>query len=185
MQKQGSCKVISPTPIGAGVNAQKFQRKIFRKVTSMQEQTIQPELHARKQTILPVVALALSRAAKPAVLITLIIGIYLHFTRLFIGTEMLIKHIYTATFDAVFAIPMLLGAVAIFPAWKYIVFRNKFEKAAVAVTGAYFLLSVPLHVRTWLSQSTDYILVFPMWYSLLFLAYTSVMMFVWWRLRIS
>lgn len=129
-------------------------------------------------------ALMLSRLTRSAVLITLGIGIYLHFTRLFLGTELLIKYIYTAAFDAVFAIPMLIGVVSFLPTWKHIVFRNKFEKVLVTVTGIYFLLSVPLHIQTWYTQNTDYILVFPMWFSLIFLTYSSLLVIVWSRLKI-
>jgi len=150
----------------------------------MKEQEANPELYKHKSPILPGMSLALSRLAKPAVLITLGIGMYLHFTRLFIGTEMLIKTIYTATFDALFALPMLLGVIGFLPAWKRIVFRNKLEKTAVAITGVYFLASVPLHIQTWYTQSTDYILVFPQWFSLVFLTYSSLLMIVWWRLKI-
>lgn len=150
----------------------------------MNEQKAKPELYGDKLPILPGKGLALSRLAKPAVLITLGIGMYFHFTRLFIGTELLIKTIYTATFDAIFAIPMLLGVISFLPAWKRIVFRNKFEKTAVAITGVYFLASVPLHIQTWVTQSTGYIRVFPLWFSLVFLTYSSLLMFVWWRLKI-
>ena len=129
-------------------------------------------------------ALMLSRLTRSAVLITLGIGIYLHFTRLFLGTELLIKYIYTAAFDAVFAIPMLIGVVSFLPTWKHIVFRSKFEKVLVSVTGVYFLLSVPLHIQTWYTQNTDYILVFPMWFSLIFLTYSSLLVIVWSRLKI-
>jgi len=129
-------------------------------------------------------ALTLSRLTRSVVLITLGIGMYLHFTRLFLGTELLIKYIYTAAFDAVFAIPMLIGVVSFLPTWKHIVFRSKFEKVLVGVTGIYFLLSVPLHIQTWYTQNTDYILVFPMWYSLIFLTYSSLLVIVWSRLRI-
>jgi hypothetical protein len=127
----------------------------------------------------------LSRVARPAVLITLGVGMYLHVTRLFIGGELLIEHIYTATFDALFAIPMVLGLIGIIAAWPQIAFRNRIERVVVVVTGIYFLASVPLHVRTWFTQRTDYILVFPMWYGYLFLAYSSLLLWVWWRLRIS
>jgi hypothetical protein len=109
---------------------------------------------------------------------------YLHLTRLFIGTELLIKYIYTATFDAVFAIPMLLGVISFLPAWKYMIFRNSFEKFIVVLTGVYFLASVPLHIQTWVTQNTDYILVFPLGYSLVFLAYSSVLLITWWRLKV-
>ena len=150
----------------------------------MNKQGLQPKNYLQKSHAQPTIAMVLSRVVKPAVLITLGIGMYLHFTRLFIGTELLIKYIYTATFDTVFSIPMLVGLVSFLPAWKRMVFRNKFEKVVVVATGLLLLLSVPLHVQTWYSQSTNYILVFPMAYSIIFLAYSSVMVFVWSRLKI-
>lgn len=150
----------------------------------MKKQAIQPENYLQTSAVQPTIVMALSRVARPAVLITLGIGMYLHFTRLFIGTELLIKYIYTATFDTVFSIPMLIGLVGFLPAWKRMVLPNKFEKIVVIATGLLFVLSVPLHVQTWYTQSTNYILVFPMAYSIIFLAYSSVMVFVWSRLTI-
>lgn len=151
----------------------------------MNEQKTKPELYTHKSSTLPGIARALSHVTKPAVLITLGIGMYLHLTRLFIGTELLIKYIYTATFDTVFAIPMLLGVFSFLPAWKHIAFRNKFEKVIVILTGVYFLASVPLHIQTWYTQNTDYILAFPIWFSYLFLTYSSLLMIVWLRLRVG
>lgn len=150
----------------------------------MKEQEAKRVLFTHKSPVFQSISLNLSRLAKPAVLITLGIGMYLHFTRLFIGTELLIKYIYTATFDAIFAIPMLLGVISFLPAWKRIAFRNKFEKVAVAITGVYFLVSVPIHIQTWYTQSTAYILFFPIWFSFVFLTYSSLLMIVWWRLEI-
>jgi len=101
----------------------------------MNKQGLQPKNYLQKSHAQPTIAMVLSRVVKPAVLITLGIGMYLHFTRLFIGTELLIKYIYTATFDTVFSIPMLVGLVSFLPAWKRMVFRNKFEKVVVVATG--------------------------------------------------
>lgn len=126
-----------------------------------------------------------AKVIKPAVMITLITGIYLHLTRLFIDTDLLIKYIYTATFDAIFAIPMIIGAITIIPSWKYFIFKNKFEKVITFVTGVYFIVSLPLHFQTWISQSTDYIRIFPMWYSYLFLVYTTVMLYIWYNIKIE
>ena len=150
----------------------------------MNEQQTQPGLSTPKSSSSPALALALSQVTRPAVLITLGIGMYLHFTRLFLGTELLIKYIYTAAFDAVFAIPMLIGVISFLSTWKHIAFRNKFERVIVGLTGVYFLASVPLHVQTWYTQNTDYILVFPLWFSLLFLTYSSLLVIVWSRLKI-
>ena len=151
----------------------------------MNEQKIKSELNTHELPFLPSLALTLSRLTRPAVLITLGIGMYLHFTRLFLGTELLIKYIYTAAFDAVFAIPMLIGVISFLPTWKHIVFRNKFERVIVSLTGVYFLASVPLHIQTWYTQNTDYILAFPIWFSYLFLTYSSLLMIVWLRLRVG
>jgi hypothetical protein len=140
--------------------------------------------NSRKSPAVSAVSTRLILVTRSAILITLGIGMYLHFTRLFLGSELLIKYIYTATFDMAFSIPMLIGLLGFLPTWKHIVFRNRFEKVVVAATGIMFLLSVPLHIQTWYTQSTDYILAFPMMYSLIFLAYSSVMVFVWSRLKI-
>ena len=150
----------------------------------MKERQTKTELYTHKSPGLPAIAMGLSHVTRPAVLITLTIGIYLHFTRLFLGKELLIKYIYTATFDAIFAIPMLLGVVSFLPAWKHIVFRNKFEKVIVILTGVYFLPRVPLHIQTWYTQNTDYILAFPIWFSYLFLTYSSLLLLVWLKLRV-
>jgi hypothetical protein len=140
---------------------------------------------SKKASALAAFFTVLSSVTRPAILITLGIGMYLHFTRLFLGTELLIKYIYTAAFDMAFSIPMLIGLLGFLPAWKRMVFQNKFERMVVAATGILFLGSVPLHVQTWYTQSTHYILAFPMAYSLVFLAYSSVMVFVWSRLKIA
>lgn len=42
---------------------------------------------------------------KPAIITTLIMGIYLHVTSLFIGRELLLRYILTPSFDAVLAVP--------------------------------------------------------------------------------
>jgi len=150
----------------------------------MNEQQTQHGLYTPKLSTLAAIARVLSHLAKPAVLVTLSIGMYLHLTRLFIGIELLIKYIYTANFDAVFAIPMLLGVISFLPAWKHMIFRNTFEKVIVVLTGVYFLASVPLHIQTWVTQNTEYILVFPLWFSLVFLTYSSVLLITWWRLKV-
>lgn len=124
-----------------------------------------------------------TRLTRTAVTITLISGMYLHVTRLFVGFDVLISQIYSATFDTIFAIPMLVGAICILPAWKQFAFRSWFEKFIVGFTGLYFWISIPLHVQTIYSQSTDYIRVFPVWYSFFFLAYTTVMLVIWLRVR--
>jgi len=147
--------------------------------------TFTKETIMSEQSVKTTTASTLSRLARPAVLTTLGIGMYLHLTRLFIGSELLLKYIFTPAFDAIFALPMLVGVAGFWPAWKRMALRNRFEKIVVLATAVLFVGSIPLHVQTWYTKNTDYILVFPMWYSLVFLAYSSIMVFVWSRLKIE
>lgn len=117
------------------------------------------------------------------VLVTLTIGAYLHLSNLIFGTDLLIQHFFTPLFDTLFAIPMLIGGIAVLFARKDIAYRNRFEKVIVYWTAFYFIASLPLHVQTFFSQSTEYIRWFPVWYSAVFLAYTGVMQWVWWHLE--
>ncbi len=143
------------------------------------------EMIVAEPAVKPTTGSALSRIARPAVLLTLAIGMYLHLTRLFIGSELLLEYVFAPAFDTVFAVPMLVGVVSFWPAWRRMAFRNTFEKVIVAMTVVLFVGSIPLHVQTWYTHNTDYVLVFPMWYSLIFLGYSSVMVFIWSRLKIG
>jgi hypothetical protein len=118
------------------------------------------------------------------VLLTLNIGAYMHLNNLVFGTDLLLQHLFTPLFDSLFAIPMIIGGFAVIFARKEFIFRNKLEKGIVYWTAFYFIGSLPLHTQTWLTQSTEYIRWFPVWYSAVFLAYTAFMQWIWWRLEV-
>lgn len=115
--------------------------------------------------------------------LTLLIGAVLHTLNLIFGTDWLLAHFFTPMFDSLFAIPMIIGGVATILARKEFNFRNRLEKIVVIWTVFYFLASVPLHVQTWITQDTEYIRFFPIWFSAVFLTYTTVMQYVWWNLK--
>ena len=117
------------------------------------------------------------------VLLTLVTGVIFHITRLIVGVSDF-QNMFTPTVDAIFTMPIVIGIIGILATWKYMHFRNRWEKGAVVITLAYFTLSMPLHLRTWFTGNTDYIAGFPYWYSIIFLAYTSVLLWVWWRLKV-
>src|SRR5436190_592899 len=121
--------------------------------------------------------------ARLFVSITLLIGAYLHLSNLIFGTDLLLTHLFTATFDSLFAIPMLIGSIAIIAARREYVFRNRLEKVVVIWTGFYFIGSLPLHFQTWITHNTEYIRIVPSWFSALFLVYTTVMQLVWWNMK--
>lgn len=118
------------------------------------------------------------------VIVTLLIGIGLHLTRLIVGSDAF-QPLFTATLDAIFTIPIVLGIIGMVRTWRFIQFRGRFEKGVAIFTLAYFVVSMPLHFQTWFTGNTDYITAFPWWYSLVFISYSSLLLFVWSRLRIQ
>jgi hypothetical protein len=121
--------------------------------------------------------------ARISVMTTLLLGAVMHLIRLTFGTDWLLAHALTPLTDSLFALPMMFGAFAIIAARKDFAFRNRFEKSIVIWTGVYFTASIPLHVQTWFTQSTDFFRIFPLWFSAVFLVYTTVMQWVWWNLK--
>jgi len=93
--------------------------------------------------------------------LTLLIGGSLHTLNLLFGTDWVLAHVFTPLVDSIFALPMILCAVATILARKEFDFRNRFEKIVVIITAAYFIASIPLHVQTWITQNVEYIRFFP------------------------
>ncbi len=121
--------------------------------------------------------------ARISVMLTLLIGAVMHLARLLFGTDWFIARVYTPLIDSLFALPIILSAFAIIAARAEYSFRNRFEKIIVLWTGFYMTASIPVHVQTWFTQNTDYARLFPMWFSAVFLVYTTIMQIVWWSLR--
>jgi hypothetical protein len=105
-----------------------------------------------------------------AIAITLIAGIYLHLTALFIGRELLMRHILTPTFEVFLAIPMTYAGVMGLVLWRRVEHPAPWHAVLYGFIVVYFLISIPLHIQTLVTQSTAYILVFPSWYSYLAVA---------------
>lgn len=115
-----------------------------------------------------------------AAIITVVGGIYLHVTSLFIGRDLLKQYILTPQFDMIFAIPMAYAGIAGWFAWKMVAFERGWQKVFYGFIMVYFTISIPIHVQTYLTQSTDYIDAFPSWYSYPILALmTAILLFVW------
>jgi len=118
-----------------------------------------------------------------AIIATLIMGMYLHVTSLFIGRELLMRFILTPTFDAVLAVPMTYSGIVGWIMWRRVVHRNGWHRLVYGFTIAYFTISIPIHVQTLITQRTDYILAFPWWYSYFILLVQLGMLAFVWRLR--
>lgn len=115
-----------------------------------------------------------------AAIVTLITGMYLHVTSLFIGRDLLRQYILTPEFDMLLAIPMTYAGIVGWLSWKQVSFDSRWKKFLYGFIVVYFTISIPIHVQTYLTQSTDYINTFPGWYSYFILVLmTAMVIFVW------
>ena len=118
-----------------------------------------------------------------AAIVTLITGLYLHITSLFIGRDLLQQYILSPTFDMLLAVPMTYAAIVGWLSWKQVSFDHPWKKFAYGLILVYFGISTLIHLRTYLTQSTSYIEAFPAWYSYpIVVLLSSMLMFVW-RIR--
>lgn len=118
-----------------------------------------------------------------AAIVTVLGGIYLHLTSLFIGRDLLKQYILTPEFDMFFTIPMAYAGVTGWLSWKQVVFDRNWKRFFYGFVMTYFTISIPIHVQTYLTQSTDYIDVFPAWYSYPILVLMSLILVFMWNLK--
>jgi hypothetical protein len=104
-------------------------------------------------------------AFKAVTLFTLAIGFLLHASALVLGREVFVQRIFTPTFDMLFAIPMTFAGVAGWVLLKRAKFSAAWEKVAYFAMLIYFTTSIALHLRTFATWDTSYVLAFPDWYS--------------------
>ena len=111
------------------------------------------------------------------------IGFYLHLTRLFVGDTILIQYILTPLFDQLFAIPMALAGIAGIMSWNRMEFRSRGHKAFVRFIVIYITVSIPIHVATYFTHSTEFTRLFPIWLSAVYLPFFSAVILAILRLR--
>ena len=104
------------------------------------------------------------RVLLTAVLIT---GIYIHLSILFLGHDLVIEHIVTPVFDMILAIPLTYAAILCWVNIRNIVYRGSWHRFGYGFVTFYFSISVPVHLRTYIVQSTEMLKAFPVWYSAL------------------
>ena len=110
-------------------------------------------------------------------------GFYLHLTRLFVGDTILIQYILTPLFDQLFAIPMALAGIAGLMSWKRMEFRSTGHKVFVRVIVIYITVSIPIHIATYFTQSTEFTRIFPLWLSAVYLPFFTAVIMALLRLR--
>lgn len=118
-----------------------------------------------------------------AAMATLIAGMYLHVTSLFIGRDLLRQYILTPGFDMLLAIPMTYAGIVGWLSWKQVAFDHGWMKFLYGFILVYFTISIPIHIQTYLTQNTAYINAFPGWYSYFILALMTIMLIFVWNLH--
>jgi hypothetical protein len=123
---------------------------------------------------------------KQAAAVTLIMGLYLHLVRLQIADDTyLLAHVVTPTVDKVFAVVMTYAAVAGWLSRRYAVCTGTRQKVILTVILVYITASLPIHYSTYVTNSTQLVTIFPLWYSALFMAVVGAMLVFVWRLRVQ
>jgi hypothetical protein len=106
------------------------------------------------------------RLFKITATLTFVLGVLLHGARLLLGFDRLLRDFFTPPVDIAFGVLILISAVSGVMSWR----RYSGGRAGRFLYGfAMFILilSVPIHFRTLLTWSTEYVRAFPSWYSVI------------------
>ncbi len=122
--------------------------------------------------------------ARQVAMFTIMVGIYMHITRLFLGDDLVLRYVFTPLFDQVLTLPMMYAGVAGLLTWNRIQFRGAAHTIAYGLAWFYIAGSVPMHIwYAYLNNTTEYLRAFPLWWTIaLFPVYTGIIV-VMWRLR--
>ena len=122
------------------------------------------------------------RAFKIAAAATFTCGVIMHTARIIVGVEAWVRQYVTPPVDIAFGVLITCAAVPGLLAWP----RYSGGRAGRWGYGfAMFMLiiSVPLHLRTIWTWSTDYLIPFPTWYSLIEIPMFAAMTYMVTRLK--
>ena len=84
--------------------------------------------------------------ARQVAILTILGGLYMHITRLFLGDDLVLRYVYTPLYDMVLTVPMLYAGVVGLLTWNRIQFRGTAHKIAYGLAWFYIAGSVPLHI---------------------------------------
>ncbi|MCW7463427.1 hypothetical protein [Leptospira limi] len=117
-----------------------------------------------------------STLLKFMVSMVLIIGIYLHTSRLVFSPELVIQHLLTREFDMVFVIPMVISTILLWTFRSKVIHHGMISKVIYNFITIYFTISVPLHFKSFFANNVDQFKIFPGWYSLIILPILNLML---------
>jgi hypothetical protein len=104
-------------------------------------------------------------------------GLYVHTWRLFLSAEEMVARIMTPRMDLAMFIPMLFTAICMVAFAREVKSASLWRNVFYWVVAAYFWISVPIHLRAQITQSTDFVFAFPQWYSLVMLPWMSLQLY--------
>ena len=96
--------------------------------------------------------------------VTFALGVVIHSSRLLMGIESFLRNIFTPPVDVAFGLLILFAAIAGLLSWRRYT-GGRAGRIGYAFAMFMLLVSVPIHLRTLWTWSTDYLLIFPAWYS--------------------
>ena len=121
---------------------------------------------------------------KQAAIATFVFGFYLHAARLQIGDDTIVtQRIITPGVDQVFAVLMAYAAIAGWLSRRWVRHPSRRHKVVFTVVLGYITATLPLHVATFFTHDTELFMVFPLWYSGVFVAMVTAMIVFVWRLE--
>jgi hypothetical protein len=108
---------------------------------------------------------------RQAAIITFAMGLYLHVTRVFLGDDLVLEHVFTPAYDRVLTVPMVYAAVTGALAYRGIPFRGAWHRRVYWLVWFYIAGSVPLHIyNAYLMDSTAYVRSAPLWWTYVLIA---------------
>ncbi len=113
---------------------------------------------------------------KAAMLGTLASGFLLHLLVIFFGNAFVTENVVSAGLDMVLAIPITYGAAVSWIVWPRVIHRATWHRVVYGILAVYFTVSVPFHLRTYVTGNTDILGRFPEWYSMALLPFLAALM---------
>ena len=112
-------------------------------------------------------------------------GLYVHTLRLFLSAEEMVARIMTPRLDLAMFVPMLFTAICMLAFRRRVANESRWRNVFYWVVAAYFWISVPIHLRAQITQSTDFVFAFPQWYSLVMLPWMSLLLYYFLTIRVG
>jgi hypothetical protein len=111
----------------------------------------------------------------------LCVGATLHLARLLLGIDWVLPNFATPTFDMTLAAPLTFAAICLWAFRGDVHLRGRSQRVRYYAIATYVTLSVPIHVSTYFTRSSELLRLFPAWYSFVIVFVQLAVAIVMWR----